>query len=221
LITRTADNVQIVLCGFDTRGNRTIYNQATGEKTTRPILPEESVWYDYEKIITSNYKTLSKEHVEFLKKFIANVDDPFVNEKYRRMWTRDITNYATHYQNVDVLLAPLRENEFNKMKSQLKVIEAGFTDTAIIAQNFGAYTIDLKPMIEFGGKINEDGNALLVDSRKNHKDWVKYINKLAENPDMVKKLQDNLYNYVKDKYSIDAVCKQRVEFYKSIVNKKG
>ena len=152
-------------------------------------------------------------------KFMAGVDDPFVNEKYRRMWTRDITQYATHYQNVDVLLAPLKENEFNKMKSQLKVIEAGFTDTAIIAQNFGAYTIDLKPMIEFGGKINEDGNALIVDSRKNHKDWVKYINKLAENPDMVKKLKENLHNTVKDTYSLSTVCANRVKFYKDIVNK--
>ena len=219
LITRTNDNVQIVLCGFDTRGTRTIYNQQTGEKTQVPIKPQESVWYDYEKIITSNYKTLSAEHKEFLMKFMAGVDDPFVNEKYRRMWTRDITQYATHYQNVDVLLAPLKENEFNKMKSQLKVIEAGFTDTAIIAQNFGAYTIDLKPMIEFGGKINEDGNALIVDSRKNHKDWVKYINKLAENPDMVKKLKENLHNTVKDTYSLETVCANRVKFYKDIVNK--
>ena len=103
LITRTNDNVQIVLCGFDTRGTRTIYNQQTGEKTQVPIKPQESVWYDYEKIITSNYKTLSAEHKEFLMKFMAGVDDPFVNEKYRRMWTRDITQYATHYQNVDVL----------------------------------------------------------------------------------------------------------------------
>ena len=219
LITRTNDNVQIVLCGFDTRGTRTIYNQQTGEKTQVPIKPQESVWYDYEKIITSNYKTLSAEHKEFLMKFMAGVDDPFVNEKYRRMWTRDITQYATHYQNVDVLLAPLKENEFNKMKSQLKVIEAGFTDTAIIAQNFGAYTIDLKPMIEFGGKINEDGNALIVDSRKNHKDWVRYINKLAENPDMVKKLKENLHNTVKDTYSLKTVCANRVKFYKDIVNK--
>jgi glycosyltransferase involved in cell wall biosynthesis len=219
LITRTNDNVQIVLCGFDTRGTRTIYNQQTGEKTQVPIKPQESVWYDYEKIITSNYKTLSDEHKEFLMKFMAGVDDPFVNEKYRRMWTRDITQYATHYQNVDVLLAPLKENEFNKMKSQLKVIEAGFTDTAIIAQNFGAYTIDLKPMIEFGGKINEDGNALIVDSRKNHKDWTKYINKLAENPDMVKKLKENLHNTVKDTYSLETVCANRVKFYKDIVNK--
>lgn len=216
LVTRTADNVQIVLCGFDTRGNRTIYNHATGEKTTRPITPEESVWYDYEKILTANYKTLSKEHIEFLKKFIANVDDPFVNEKYRRMWTRDITNYATHYQNVDVLLCPLKENDFNKVKSELKFIEAGFTKTAVIAQNFGAYTIGSVPMIEYGGKINENGNCLLVDSRKNHKDWVKYINKLADNPDMVKKLQTNMYNHVKDIYSLEAVCKERVKLYREL-----
>ena len=219
LVTRTADNVQIVLCGFDTNGTITTYNQETGEKTQRPIRPEESVWFKYEKILTGNYKTLSAEHKDFLMKFMKGVDDPFVNEKYRRMWTRDINKYATHYENVDVLLAPLKENEFNKMKSQLKTIEAGFTNTALIAQDFGAYQIDSIPMIEFGGKINENGNCLLVKSNKNHKDWVKYINKLAANPEMVKKLQDNLHNYVKDKYSIDAVCKERVEFYKNIVNK--
>lgn len=590
LVSTTADNVQIVLCGFDTNGTITMYNQQTGEKTTRPIEPKESVWYTYEKIITGNYKTLSDEHKAFLSKFIKGADDPFVNEKYRRMWTRNINEYATHYQNVDVLLAPLKENEFNKMKcitgeslvstkngifrisdlvdnkidtcvddgnkivnyfkyenektlrlitydgyeiegtpthrimingewkqlselkvgdkielakpefaqkeyqelsypmlltkntenklsvddesmfpkikitenwgrlfgyllgdgnftrhgfgiscdsryedvvedvdnlislaglhavhtnkkvdkrcknnlskygfgvdlkvtsntfsklckryglygengknfhipyfilkspktvireflrglfeadgtvgensnvsfttkslelaqevqylllgfgitsrinrsynsyyrkyyynvnlrkkeccifekeigfvssiknkklseyisknisnhhneitftseiisieesindvydievenshlfnangiinhnSQLKLIEAGFSHTAIIMQDFGAYTIDSIPMIEFGGKINPDGNCLLVDSRKNHKDWVKYINKLAANPDMVKKLQENLYNYVKDKYSIAAVCKERADFYKKIVN---
>lgn len=219
LVTRTNDNVQIVLCGFDTNGTITTYNQDTGEKTQRPIRPEESVWFTYEKILTGNYKTLSGEHKDFLLKFFKDTDDPFVTEKYRRMWTRNINEYATHYENVDVLLAPLKENEFNKVKSQLKTIEAGFTHTALIAQNFGAYTIDSIPMIEFGGKINENGNCLLVDSRKNHKDWTKYINKLAENPDMVKKLQDNLYNYVKDKYSIAAVCEERVKLYKSIVDK--
>ena len=219
LVNRVSDNVQIVLCGFDTNGTITTYNRDTGEKTQRPIKPEESVWFTYEKILTGNYKGLSPEHKDFLMKFMKNVDDPFVNEKYRRMWTRNITEYATHYENVDILLAPLKENEFNKVKSQLKTIEAGFTHTALIAQNFGAYTIDSVPMIEFGGKINENGNCLLVDSRKNHKDWVKYINKLASDPEMLKKLQDNLYNYVKDRYSIEAVCAERVKLYKSIVDK--
>jgi glycosyltransferase involved in cell wall biosynthesis len=212
------DKVQFVLCGFDTRGNRTIYNQDTGEKTTRPILPEESVWCDYERIFTDNYNTVSPQHKEFLMKYMANVDDPFTDEPYRRMWTRDINNYATHYANVDVLIAPLKENDFNVVKSQLKETECGFTHTAFIAQNFGAYTIDLVPMIEKGGKINENGTALLVDSRKNHKDWAKYINKLANDREMLKKLQDNLHNYVKDVYSIEKVCKDRVEFYKKIVN---
>lgn len=219
LVNRVADNVQIVLCGFDTNGTITTYNRDTGEKTQRPIKPEESVWFTYEKIITGNYRGLSEEHKEFLMKFMKNVDDPFVNEKYRRMWTRNITEYATHYENVDVLLAPLKENEFNKMKSQLKTIEAGFTHTALIAQDFGAYQIDSIPMIEFGGKINENGNCLLVKSSKNHKDWTKYINKIAADPEMLKKLQDNLYNYVKDRYSIAAVCAERVKLYKSIVDK--
>ena len=213
------DKVQFVLCGFDTRGNRTIYNQQTGEKTTRPILPEESVWCDYEKIFTDNYKIVSPEHKEFLMKYIANTDDPFTNEPYRRMWTRDINEYATHYANVDVLIAPLKENEFNGVKSELKEIECGFTHTAFIAQNFGAYTINLVPMIEKGGKINEEGTALLVDPRKNHKDWAKYINKLANDRNMLHKLQDNLYNFVKDRYSLEAVCKDRVELYKKIARK--
>ena len=213
------DKVQFVLCGFDTRGTRTIY-KGNGEVETRPIYPQESVWCDYEKIFTDNYRTISPEHKDFLMKYMAGVDDPFTNEPYRRMWTRHINDYATHYQNVDVLIAPLKENDFNKVKSELKEIECGFTHTAFIGQNFGAYTINLVPMIEKGGKINEEGTALLVDSSKNHKQWAKYINKLADDADMLKKLQDNLYNFVKDRYSLAEICKQRVEFYKSIVNKE-
>ena len=213
------DKVQFVLCGFDTRGTRTIYKD-NGEVETRPIYPQESVWCDYEKIFTDNYRTISPEHKDFLMKYMAGVDDPFTNEPYRRMWTRHINDYATHYQNVDVLIAPLKENDFNKVKSELKEIECGFTHTAFIGQNFGAYTINLVPIIEKGGKINEEGTALLVDSSKNHKQWAKYINKLADDADMLKKLQDNLYNFVKDRYSLAEICKQRVEFYKSIVNKE-
>ena len=132
----------------------------------------------------------------------------FTDEPYRRMWTRDINNYATHYANVDVLIAPLKENDFNVVKSELKEIECGFTHTAFIAQNFGAYTLNLIPMIEKGGKINEEGTALLVDTRKNHKDWAKYINRLADDREMLKKLQDNLYNFVKDRYSLAEVCRR-------------
>lgn len=213
------DKIQFVLCGFDTNGTRTFRNVKTGEVISRPIEPKETCWYEYEKILTNNYSIVSQEHKDFLNKFIKGYEYPNIDEAYRRCWTKNINEYATHYNNIDVLLVPLKENNFNKVKSQLKVIEAGFFNKAIIAQNFGPYTIDLVPMIEKGGSINENGNALLVDSNKNHKQWAKYIIKLANDRDMVEKLQKNLHDTVKDKYSLDEVSKIRVSAYIDLMNK--
>ena len=90
---------------------------------------------------------------------------------------------------------------------------------ATIASNFGPYTLDLKSAIEKGGKINDNGNALLVDSKCNHKDWAKNIERLVKSPDLLKLLQNNLHNTVKDKYNLNNVTKDRADFYKSIVKK--
>jgi glycosyltransferase involved in cell wall biosynthesis len=214
------NKIQIVLCGFDTNGTTTIYDKRTGRVVRRNIAPHESIWCRYEEYLTNNYKGMNPQHVSFLKQYVQKYDDPFNNDYYRRFCTRDISKYGTHYENVDVLLAPLKENDFNLVKSQLKEIEAGFTGTAIIAENFGPYTIDLVPYLEKGNIVNEDGNALLVDPSKNRKQWVKYIKYLVENPDVVTKLQTNLRNMVIGKYSLENVCKLRVELYKSLVNCK-
>lgn len=211
------DKVQFVLCGFDTNGTRTIHYMDTGKTIQRPIEPKESVWYEYEKILTNNYSTVSEDHKRFLNMFVKNVEYPNLDEPYRRCWTKNISEYATHYNNIDVLLVPLKECDFNKVKSQLKVVEAGFFHKAIIAQNYGPYTIDLKSMIGKGGEVDDSGNALLVDSSKNHKQWTKYIMKLVDNPQMVTKLQDNLYETVKDKYNLDTVTKYRAEKYLEIL----
>ena len=207
----TLDKIQFVLCGFDTNGTRTIIHKDTGQIERRPILPQESVWYDYEKIVTNNYKIVSPNHKQFLEMFIKDQEYPNLNEPYRRCWTKNIDTYYSHYENIDVLLVPLKENRFNMCKSDLKIVESGFAHKAIIASNVPPYTISLKSMIEKGGKINENGNALLVDSSKNHKLWAKYVTKLANDREMVKKLQDNLYDTVKYDYSIEKVCKDRVD----------
>lgn len=212
------DKIQFVLCGFDTNGTQTIYNTETKQVTRRPIHPTESVWYEYEKIITDNYSIVSEPHKRFLHLFMPNSDFPNHNETYRRCWTKNIKEYATHYNNIDVLLVPLKSNEFNKMKSQLKVIEAGFFNKAIIASNFGPYTIDLTNAIDKGGIINPNGNALLVDPSKNHKAWAKYITKLVNDKNLLEQLKTNLHNTVKDKYSLATVCADRVDFYKKIIN---
>jgi glycosyltransferase involved in cell wall biosynthesis len=101
------------------------------------------------------------------------------------------------------------------MKSQLKVIEAGFYKKALIASNVGPYTIDLKHALKNGEFT--DGNALLVDETKNHSDWSKYIKKLVDNPNMITDLGERLYETVSQKYDLNIVTKTRAEFYKSLI----
>ena len=212
---------QFVLCGFDLNGTITEKDIKTGQIISRPIKPKESVWYRYEKVLTDDYRLVSEDYKNFLNKFIPNAEYPnYNNEMYRRCWTKNIHEYATHYNNIDVLLAPLKECDFNKYKSQLKVIEAGFFKKAIIAQNFGPYTIDCINLLNKDGSINNDGNSLLVDVTKNHKQWCKYITKLVNEPELINVLQNNLYNTVKDKYSISEVTKTRSLMYKDIYESK-
>lgn len=214
------DKVQIVLCGFDTRGTVTLLNPQTGEQQQRPLAPMETVWYRYEKQLTDNYKIVSPQHKQFLHAFLWAGEYPFSDmENYKRCWTKDMNHYYEHYSEIDVLLAPLEENDFNKVKSPLKVAECCFSHTAIIAQNFGPYTIDLKNIFDRNGSISPDGNAMLVETSKNHKQWAKYIHKLANNRELLKTLQDRLYESVHEKYDLRNVTKDRAVWYKQITAK--
>ena len=218
------DNSQMVLCGFDTRGNVTEIDKNTKQQKTRKIKQEESVWARYEELFTGNYKLVSDDYLSELKKFDESSGKKYNDlvEPYRRVWTKPITSYASNYNLFDISMAPLKEHMFNKVKSQLKVIESGFHKKALIAQNYGPYKIDCINLFEYGGGINEKGNAILVDTRKNHKDWYKSLKKLNDNPELIDLLKNNLYDTVKDKYHINTVTKTRAEFYKTIVkdNKK-
>ena len=209
------DKLQFVLCGFDTRGTVTEINQQTGEHKRRDILPHETVWAQYEKIFTQNLTTVSEEYKKYLLQYTQESYPNELNEAYVRVWTQPVTSYAKNYSKFDISLAPIKNHMFNRMKSQLKVIEAGFYKKAIIASNVGPYTIDLKHCLEHGNFV--DGNALLVNENRNHSDWAKYIEKLLKNPNMVKDMGERLYETVKDKYDLNNVTKDRSSFYKSVI----
>jgi glycosyltransferase involved in cell wall biosynthesis len=214
-LSKYKDNVQYVLCGFDTRGTVTEINSQTGEHIKRNILPAETVWAQYEKIFTQDYKIVSDNYKKHLQLYNQDVFPNEITESYLRVWTKPVTSYAKNYSKFDVSLAPIKNHMFNRMKSQLKVIEAGFYKKAIIASNIGPYTLDLKHCLKNGEFV--DGNALLVDEVRNHSDWAKYMEKLIKNPNMAKDMGERLYETVKDKYDLNIVTKTRAEFYKSII----
>lgn len=214
-ISKYKDELQFVLCGFDIRGSVTEINSQTGEHKKRDILPHETVWARYEEIFTQKYVTVSSDYKKYLLQYSKENFENANNEAYVRVWTQPVTSYAKNYSKFDVSLAPIKNTIFNRVKSQLKVIEAGFYKKALIATNLGPYTIDLKHSLQNGSFV--DGNALLVDENRNHSDWSKYIEKLLKNPNMVKDLGERLYETVKDKYNLSTVTKSRAEFYKSII----
>ena len=209
------NQTQFYLCGFDTRGVVTEINKETGEHKKRPIQPHETVWARYEEIVTNNYKLISPEYKSELMKWQEVENNPYSHEFYQRIWTRPVNSYAKNYAKFDISLAPIKNHMFNRMKSQLKVIEAGFYKKALIASNVGPYTIDLKHCLKNGEFV--DGNALLVEENRNHNDWFKFIKKLINNPNMAKDMGERLYETVKDIYDLNKVTKDRAEFYKTLV----
>jgi glycosyltransferase involved in cell wall biosynthesis len=208
------DKFSVYLCGFDTRGTVTEVNKQTGEQKQRPIKPEETVWARYEEIFTDKYRLVTNEQKDELIKFkegdLVNPNFP----TYNRIWTKPVTSYAANYRWFDVSLAPIKNHIFNRVKSQLKVIEAGFYKKAIIASNVGPYTIDLKHSLKNGEFT--DGNALLVDEVRSG-DWAKYMKKLIDNPNWAKDLGERLYETVKDRYDLNIVTKERAELYKTLI----
>lgn len=209
---------QTVLCGFDTRGTVRFFDKETNQMKERPMQPMESTWFMYETFLTNSYRYL-QDDVEYVKYLMKFKYDEMYNDKdkpYRRIWTKPINKYANGYNEFDIALAPLNSSKFNLYKSQLKIIEAGFHKKPVIVQDYGPYTLDLVNAYEKGGVFNDNGNALLVDPIKNHKQWNQYAKKLIENKNLRTDLGERLYETVSVKYNLNNVTKNRAEIYLSL-----
>ncbi len=125
---------------------------------------------------------------------------------YRRVPGRDIRNYAHLYNGLDVCLVPLANTSFNKCKSPLKLIEAGWFKKACIVSKVYPYTLM--------GKHYK--NLLFVENNKI--DWHKNMKKLIQNPSLRNDLGEALHETVKENYLIDKVNKVRGELVLNVVN---
>ena len=211
-ITRSLEkdfnHLQYVLCGFDTRGKVTYIDPQTRQQKEREIKPHETVWFQYEGLLDVN-SLVSQKYKDHLSLYENKPFDGEKNEKYRRVWTKPVTSYANNYNLFDISLAPLKPVMFNLMKSQLKVIEAGFHKKCLVAQDVAPYQLDI-----VNGK-----NGILVPYKKNSKPWYKALKRLIKEPNQIKDLGEALYETVKDTYSLEKVTTDRAELYRSIVKK--
>ena len=158
----------------------------------------------------NDYKILDSQYARMLKTYEIK---PYINKHpYRRMYRKNISDSLEFYKDVDVLMAPLIKCDFNNCKSNLKFLEAGQTDTAVIATNTGPFKegIDLRN--------NPNGNCLLVEPTK--ESWIEAITTFVEHPELIELSKKNMSSFIKSKYDLKDVTKYRAELYKNLLKWK-
>ena len=114
------------------------------------------------------------------------------------MPVENIFEYGKQYKEFNVSLCPVKSNVFTRCKSPLKLAEAVYTDTAIIATESTPYR-----------DFIEDGKTGLLC--RHHLDWRKKVKMLHENPSMIEDLVEASKDKWKDFFHIDTQNKIRKE----------
>lgn len=177
------DKIQLVLAGFNVDGEK---------------YPQFSIWNQFEQLITNDYSILDERQINYLASY--NKEDYPFNTCYRRIFSRQINEYATLFNEIDVLLTPLEDNKFNRMKSELKAIEAGTFNKVFLASNVGAYS-----------KFKNE--ALLFDNYKANKQVTKHINNLLDK-DYRDELAYLLAKRIEKDFNIEKITEKRLELWK-------
>lgn len=179
------------------------YRNNVFKSEKRSIKSDESVYYEYEKILTDNYNILNDDNY---KRWLMNFErGDYDNEKYySRRWTQKANKYAEVLNETDIALAPLADTTFNRQKSNLKQVECWSRKIPVICSDIPPYDVDGKHM----------ENCVLIPVQKNaHKYWKKALKKLILDKELRDKIGENLYNDFKEKYHLTNVTNKRADYY--------
>jgi len=210
IINKTKGNVDMIPGLSDEIKDK--YRGKLFTSTQRTINSTESVYFTYEKILTNNHKMImNSDYLQWLMNYERNVKYP--NEgNFARRWTEKANAYAKVLDETDIVIAPLDDNVFNTMKSNLKQVECWSRKLPIVCSDIPPYNVHGKHM----------ENCMLIPAKKNaEKYWVKYLKRLILDADLRKKLGEQLYEDFKETYNLANVTEKRVAFYKEIVSKSS
>lgn len=104
--------------------------------------------------------------------------------------------------NLDIALAPLMDNDFNRAKSNLRILEYATAKYPVIASPVLPYKTFTSKEVIFAMEKNE---------------WFEAIEKLIKKPELRQKLSNALYNKAKIYYDISKNYKLWITFFKRII----
>lgn len=100
-------------------------------------------------------------------------------------WTEDFKKHANNYGLLDILIAPLLDTEFNRCKSDLKLLEAASMGVPVLASDVYPFSYSRV----FAKLVKTKGNV--------YHSWLTKLKELVEEPDAREFLSESQYEDVK------------------------
>lgn len=107
----------------------------------------------------------------------------------------------------DIAIAPLRDNNFNRCKSNLRYLEMSMLKIPTVASNINDYKDTIQHGVT-GYLCNNDD------------EWINTLSLLIENVKLRHKIGNSAYNYICGNYNIKDIAKNYVNTLKSVKNIK-
>jgi len=176
-------------------GGSTHYNDILLLKNTFTKLGGEKYITDNAKFTLAGFNPLPDKHCEWDK--MASIFSR--TKSYQILDTRPLQQHMTFYDEADVALIPLVNNEFNRYKSELKILEAATRELPCIVSD----TLPYSNLKGFPGLFWDNWQKNIKYCLKNQKEVVSLGKELAER--------------VKEKFDIKIWSAQRYEIFKHLI----
>lgn len=188
--------------------------ERNNEKMVVGLLGSIGHYYDYMTLRNPLKKIFSDKEIQEKCKFVVVADKN--NDLWKRvinMFThknielevlepKSVTEYMSLYDGMDVVLAPLEETHFNKVKSSLKILEAATREIPVI----GSYLY-----------LEKGFNCFIPV--KHSGDWYKALKTFLKNRDY-RVLGKQIKEFLMEKHPYNIAVDKRKELLDFVVNKK-
>lgn len=148
------------------------------------------------KMVMAGYTDGEPEWFHMAHSYTANL-----KHQYKLIPGCDVSGYYRAYADADICLIPLVNSPFNRMKSNLKVLEAANLGLPVIASNVHPY-IDM-PLLFC----------------KHSGDWVKHISRLVASKKRQKEAGQELAEYCKEHFNFHKINNERKQILEHYGNR--
>lgn len=163
-------------------------------------------------LVQKNLSILNGKHV-FTTKREGDLYQDDVKKIFKFMPDEDLqlefalplSEYASFYDDMDIVLAPLASNNFNDSKSELKILEAGAKSTPIVCSSSKTY-------YQFSQNYND--SIFIANSASS---WYSILKKLIENTDLRVKMGLNLNKIIRNYYDLEYWAQYRENRIKKLL----